>query len=55
MRMPALRRENGLLLATALLVLGWGSVMAFGAEDAAKPPAAGAFTPEAVEFFETRA
>ncbi len=54
MRMPALRRENGLLLATTLLVLGWGSLMAFGAEDAAKPAVAGAFSPEAVEFFETR-
>jgi len=54
MRMPALRRENGLLLATTLLVLGCGSLMALGAEDAAKPPAAGAFSAEAVEFFETR-
>jgi hypothetical protein len=52
--MPALRRENGLLLVTAWLVLGCRSLLALGAEDAAKPPAAGSFSPEAVEFFETR-
>ena len=45
MRMPALRHENGLPLATALVVLGCGSLMARGAEDAAKPAAAGGFSP----------
>ena len=54
MRIPALRRENGLPLAMTLVVLGYGSLMAVGAEDAAKPAATGAFSAEAVEFFETR-
>ena len=54
MRTPQLRRTNGWCLATALLVLVWDSLMAVGAEDAAKPAAAGAFSAEAVEFFETR-